>query len=257
MAEMFAQTFVEGKTKKTWTVMVAFLGQIALLTIAVILPMIYFDVLPKATLNAMLIAPPPPPPPPPPPAAPAPVKIVKVIPRQFDAGKLMAPKVVPKEIAQIKEEELPPAASGAVGVVGGVPGGVAGGTPGGVLGGIIGSVPTAAPPPPPPPVKKEGPPPPPKRITIGGNVQQAKLVRQPKPVYPPLAKQARISGVVHLAAVISANGTIQDLKVISGHPLLIPAALEAVKQWVYQPTLLNGEPVEVQTQIDVNFTLSQ
>jgi protein TonB len=102
-------------------------------------------------------------------------------------------------------------------------------------------------------------PPPPgvKRITIGGNVQQAKLIRQPKPVYPPLAKQARISGVVHLAAVISANGTIQDLKLISGHPLLVPAAMEAVKQWVYQPTLLNGEPVEVQTQIDVNFTLSQ
>jgi protein TonB len=97
----------------------------------------------------------------------------------------------------------------------------------------------------------------PKRITIGGNVQQAKLIRQPKPVYPPLAKQARISGVVHLAAVISANGTIQDLKLISGHPLLVPAAMEAVKQWVYQPTLLNGEPVEVQTQIDVNFTLSQ
>jgi protein TonB len=257
MAEMFAQTFVEGTTKKTWTVMVAFIGQLILLTVAVILPMIYFDVLPKTTLQTMLIAPPPPPPPPPPPAAPAPVKIVKVIPRQFDAGKLMAPKAVPKEIAQIKEEELPPAASAGVGVVGGVPGGVAGGTPGGVLGGIIGSVPTAAPTPPPPPVKKDGPPPPPKRITIGGNVQQAKLVRQPKPVYPPLAKQARISGVVHLAAVISANGTIQDLKVISGHPLLIPSALEAVKQWVYQPTLLNGEPVEVQTQIDVNFTLSQ
>ncbi|HTS61348.1 MAG TPA: TonB family protein [Candidatus Acidoferrales bacterium] len=256
MAEMFAQTFVEGKTKKTWTVMVAFIGQIVLLTVAVILPMIYFDVLPKTTLQTMLIAPPPPPPPPPPPAAPAPVKIVKIIPRQFDAGKLMAPKSVPKEIAQIKEEELPPAASGGVGVVGGVPGGVAGGTPGGVLGGIIGSVPTAAPPPPPPP-KKEEKPAAPKRITIGGNVQQAKLIRQPKPVYPPLAKQARISGVVHLAAVISANGTIQDLKVISGHPLLIPAALEAVKQWVYQPTLLNGEPVEVQTQIDVNFTLSQ
>jgi len=257
MAEMFSQTFVEGKTKKTWTVMVAFIAQMVLLTVAVILPMIYFDVLPKTTLQTMLIAPPPPPPPPPPPAAPAPVKIVKVIPRQFDAGKLMAPKSVPKEIAQIKEEELPPATSGAAGVVGGVPGGVAGGTPGGVLGGIIGSVPTAAPPPPPPPPVKKEAPPPPKRITIGGNVQQAKLVRQPKPVYPPLAKQARISGIVHLAAVISANGTIQDLKVISGHPLLIPAALEAVKQWVYQPTLLNGEPVEVQTQIDVNFTLSQ
>jgi protein TonB len=163
--------------------------------------------------------------------------------------------VVPKDIAQIKEEELPPTAAGA-GVVGGVPGGVAGGTMGGVLGGIIGSVPSAAPPPPP---KKEDPPKPatPKRITIGGNVQSAKLVRQPKPVYPPLAKQARISGTVKLAAIISKDGTIQDLKVISGHPLLIPSALEAVKQWVYQPTLLNGEPVEVSTQIDVNFTLSQ
>jgi protein TonB len=129
---------------------------------------------------------------------------------------------------------------------------------GGVIGGIIGSVPTAAPPPPPPPVKKEEPKPvTPQRIRVGGNVQQAKLVRQPKPVYPPLAKQARISGVVRLNAIISKDGTIQNLSVISGHPLLVPSAMEAVKQWVYAPTLLNGEPVEVVTQIDVNFTLSQ
>jgi len=95
-----------------------------------------------------------------------------------------------------------------------------------------------------------------KRITIGGNVQQAKLVSQARPAYPPLAKQARISGVVHLQAVIAKDGTVMDLKVIGGHPLLIPAALEAVKTWVYQTTLLNGEPVEVSTQIDVNFTLT-
>jgi len=127
-----------------------------------------------------------------------------------------------------------------------------------VLGGIIGSVPSAAPPPPPPPpAKKEEKAATPQRIKIGGSVQQAKLVRQPHPVYPPLAKQARISGVVKLSAIISKDGTIQKLEVISGHPLLAPAALEAVKQWVYQPTLLNGEPVEVITQIDVNFTLSQ
>ena len=88
-------------------------------------------------------------------------------------------------------------------------------------------------------------------------MQQARQVRQPRPVYPPLAKQARIQGVVKLSAVISKDGTIMELAVISGHPLLAPAALEAVKQWVYQPTLLNGEPVEVATQIDVNFTLSQ
>jgi protein TonB len=253
---MFEQTFVDGKTKKTWTVLVAFLVQTVLIIVGVILPMIYFDVLPKTTLTSFLVAPPPPPPPPPPPAAPAPVKMVKVIPRQFDAGKLMAPKTVPKEIANIKEEELPPASTGVGGVVGGVPGGVAGGTPGGVLGSIMSSVPPSGPPPPPPPPVKEKPKTP-SRITIGGNVQQAKLVRQPKPIYPPLAKQARISGIVHLAAIISKDGTIQDLKVISGHPLLIPSALEAVKQWVYQPTLLNGEPVEVSTQIDVNFTLSQ
>jgi protein TonB len=251
---MFEQTFVEGKTKTSWTVLSALLAQSVFLTVLVILPMIYFDVLPKTVLSMSLVAPPPPPPPPPPPAAVQAVKIVKVIPRQFDAGRLMAPKSVPKEIATIREEELPPTSSGVGGVMGGIPGGVAGGTPGGVLGGIIGSVPSALPPPPPPPVKVEAKL---KRITIGGNVQQAKLVRQPRPVYPPLAKQARISGVVHLAAVISRDGTIQDLKVISGHPLLIPSALEAVKQWVYQPTLLNGEPVEVSTQIDVNFTLSQ
>ena len=106
---MFEQTFVDGgKTKKTWTVLVAFLGQIVLIVVAIIIPMIYFDVLPTAQLTSFLVAPPPPPPPPPPPAAAPPVKVVKVIPRQFDAGKLMAPKVVPKEVAMIKEEELPP-----------------------------------------------------------------------------------------------------------------------------------------------------
>jgi len=249
---MFEQTFVEGvgKTRKPWTVLVAFIGEIIFIGIAVLVPMIYFDVLPKTTLTSFLVAPPPPPPPPPPPQAAAPVKVVKVIPRQFDAGRLMAPKSIPKEIAVIKEEELPPPSS----AVGGVVGGMAGGMAGGVLGGIIGSVPMAAPPPPPPPVKQAAAV---QRIRVGGNVQQAKLVRQPKPAYPPLAKQARIQGVVHLQAIISKDGTIQKLEVIGGHPLLVPAALEAVKQWVYQPTLLNGEPVEVITQIDVNFTLSQ
>jgi periplasmic protein TonB len=248
---MFEQTFVDGvgKTRKPWTVLVAFVGEIIFIGIAVVIPMIYFDVLPKTTLTSFLVAPPPPPPPPPPPQPVAAVKVVKVIPRQFDAGRLMAPKSIPKDIAVIKEEELPPPSS-SVGVVGGMAGGMAGG----VLGGIIGSVPMAAPPPPPPPVKQAAAV---QRIRVGGNVQQAKLVRQPKPAYPPLAKQARIQGVVHLQAIISKDGTIQKLEVIGGHPLLVPAALEAVKQWVYQPTLLNGEPVEVITQIDVNFTLSQ
>jgi len=252
---MFEQTFVNagGKTNKTWTVVVSFLAQIMVIVVFILVPMIYFDALPKSQLSSFLVAPPPPPPPPPPPAA-APPKVIKIIPRQFDAGRLTAPKQVPKEVAMIKEEELPPPSSG--GVVGGVPGGVPGGTAGGVIGGIIGSVPTAAPPPPPPPPAAPKPVTP-QRIRVGGNVQQAKLIRQPKPIYPPLAKQARISGVVRLNAIIGKDGTIQNLTVASGHPLLVPAAMEAVKQWVYQPTLLNGEAVEVVTQIDVNFTLSQ
>src|SRR5579862_5069945 len=184
---MFEQTFVEGqgKTHKTWTVLISFIGQMVVIAIAILIPMIYFDALPKSQLTSFLVAPPPPPPPPPPPAA-APPKVVKVIPRQFDAGRLMAPKAIPKDIAIIKEEELPPPSSGVGGVIGGVAGGLAGGAMGGVLGGIIGAVPNAAPPPPPPPPKKEVAATP-QRIRVGGNVQAANLVNQQRPVYPPLA----------------------------------------------------------------------
>jgi protein TonB len=94
-------------------------------------------------------------------------------------------------------------------------------------------------------------------VAVSRGVQAAKLIRQVNPRYPPLAKQARISGTVRLTAIIGRDGAIERLQVISGHPLLAPAALEAVKQWVYRPTLLNEVPVEVITQIDVNFTLSQ
>src|SRR5580698_1858886 len=121
---MFEQTFVEGKTHKSWTVMLSFTAQLMVVVVLVLIPLIYTDVLPKASLTTFLTAPPPPPPPPPPPA---PVKIVTVAPRQFDAGKLIAPKVIPKDIAVIKEEDMPPSMASA-GVVGGVPGGVPGGT---------------------------------------------------------------------------------------------------------------------------------
>ena len=258
---MFEQTFVQtGKTNKTWTVVVSALIQVGLVIVAIILPMIYFEVLPSATLQSLLVAPPPPPPPPPPPAAAPVVKPVKVIPRQFDAGRLTTPKAIPKEIAVIKEDELPPAATGMSGVVGGVPGGTVGGAVGGVLGSILTQTNALAPPPPPPPPakKNDAPPPPPKRVVIGGNVQAAMLVDGPKPQYPPLAKQARVQGVVHLHAFISKEGTIESLSVIPpAHPLLAPAAVEAVRRWRYKPTLLNGEPVEVETTIDVSFMLSQ
>jgi TonB family protein len=96
-----------------------------------------------------------------------------------------------------------------------------------------------------------------QRIRVGGNVQQTKLTNKTQPVYPPLAKQARIQGVVKLQTLIDAEGRVKSLQAISGHPLLVPAALEAVRQWTYQATLLNGNPVEVVTQVDVNFTLAE
>jgi len=110
---------------------------------------------------------------------------------------------------------------------------------------------SAPPPPPPPPPGSASQTP--QRIRISGNVQQANLVRKVDPVCPALAAQERIQGVVKLAAVIAKDGTIQNLQVISGPPLLVPAALDTVKQWYYRPTLLNNLPVEVITQVEVNM----
>src|SRR5499427_10547023 len=233
------------KTNKPWTVILSGAVQASFVAILILIPLIYTEALPKASLATLLIAPPPPPPPPPPPVA---TQIVKVKPQVhlMDAGKLVQPRVIPKETKIIKEEAEPD--MGSVGAVGGVPGGVAGGSMGGVLGGVIGGVGTA---PPPPKPKPTGP------IRVGGNVQAARIVNRVQPVYPPLARQTRISGTVRLHAIISKDGSIQQLEVLSGHPLLQQAALDAVRQWRYQPTLLNGEPVEVDTTIDVIFSLNQ
>jgi len=95
-----------------------------------------------------------------------------------------------------------------------------------------------------------------QRLRVGGNVQQRKLIHQEPPLYPPLAKQARIQGTVRFTATIAKDGTVKDLQLVSGHPLLVAAAQEAVRKWQYEPTVLNGRPVEVVTQIDLNFTLS-
>lgn len=231
------------KTNKPWAVVLSAMIQAGLLGILILIPLIYTEALPKAMLTTFLV-PPPPPPPPPPPAAAAP-KIVKPVARLIHNGQMMAPTVIPKKVEMIKEEELPPDV-GAVGVVGGVPGGVPGGQAGGVLGGIIGGTGSALPPPP-----KAAP----QRIRVGGNVAAAKLIRQVTPVYPTIAKTAHISGTVVLHAIIAKDGTIQELTYVSGPPLLMRNAMDAVRQWRYNPTLLNGEPVEVDTTISVVFTL--
>jgi protein TonB len=231
-------------THKPWTVAVSALVQAAMLGVLILIPLIYTEALPKQMLTTFLVAPAPPPPPPPP-AAPAPTVVHHIV-RIIQAGKMMAPSVIPKKVNIIKEEELPPDV-GVIGVVGGVPGGMPGGQAGGVLGGIIGGIPGGNLPPPPKAA--------PQRVRVGGNVQQAKMVRMVQPVYPTIAKQAHIQGTVILHAIIAKDGTVQELQLVGGPPLLVKNAMDAVKQWRYQPTLLNGDPVEVDTTISVIFSL--
>lgn len=112
------------------------------------------------------------------------------------------------------------------------------------------SAPTAKPP------AQAAPKPPAGPVHIGGDVEAAKLIYAPHPTYPQIAISTRSQGTVHLEAIIAADGKIRNLRLLSGPPLLVRAALDAVQQWKYQPTLLNGMPVEVVTEIEVNFTLS-
>lgn len=245
---MFEDSLIESggrlRTKRGATTLVSFILQVVLIGILVILPLVFTEALPKQQLMTFLVAPPPPPPPPPPPAA-APVKTVKVVQTDIINGQLRTPTKIPEKVQMIKEEEAPPPVMSASGVVGGVPGGVPGGQMGGVIGGIISSTPVAVP-------KVAAP----QRVRVSQGVSQGLLVKKVQPTYPPLARQARIQGTVVLQAEISKDGTIENLRLISGHPMLAPAAIEAVKQWRYRPYMLNGEPVAVETTVMVNFTLS-
>jgi len=135
------------------------------------------------------------------------------------------------------------------GVSGGVSGGITGGVSRGVSGGVSSGAPGA--------LIADGAATTPGAIRVGGNVQANNLIKKVTPLYPPEAKAARIQGLVRFTATIGKDGTITNLEVVSGHPLLVESAQSAVSQWVYKPTLLNGQPVEVITQIDVNFTLSE
>jgi TonB family protein len=104
---------------------------------------------------------------------------------------------------------------------------------------------------------KTGTPPIPDRIRVGAAVQSSRAIEKTTPNYPALARQAKVQGSVSLSVILSKAGGVQSVDVISGHPLLIPAAIEAVKQWRYKPTLLNGNPVEVETTVDINFSLAE
>ncbi len=236
---MFDQTFVNthAQTRRPWTVAISLGLQTTLVAIALIAPLLHIASLdPPAKIQIQL------------PmqkvdlkVAPATTAAAPGTPRPvFHAPRLQAPTTIPRQI------DLTPDAPEIANAI--TTSGPASPLPGGF---------TIEPLPPQIPVVKALPPSPAAPVRVGGGVQSAKLIFGPRPAYPALARAARIQGTVRIQALIARDGSIGNLQLLSGPPLLIAVAIEAVKQWRYQPTLLNGEPVEVITEIAVTFALSQ
>lgn len=188
------------------------------------------------------------PPPPPPPAAPA-AAAIKSQPTKrvfVSQGKLLAPTYIPKQVTELKEAPIESDA-----FEGGVPGGVPGGQLGGVVGGVIGGVlNTSAKPVVPAMAKASGP------VRVGGHVRRPTAISQPQPFYPALARQTHIQGDVVIDAVLDEQGNVINMKLVSGHPLLCQAAMDALKYWKYEPTYLNDVPVAVEMVVTVTFRLN-
>jgi len=239
--------FAPQRKKKFLATTTSFILNCLALGVLLVVPLVFTEQLPKAQLLTFLIAPPPPPPPPPPAAAQVQKIVHQIQTDMLSSGQLRTPSKIPQKVQMIKEDEPPPPIAATGGVVGGVPGGIPGGQLGGVIGGIVSAssslvaVPKLALP---------------QRIRISQGVTKGLLIHRVEPSYPPLAKAARIQGEVVLSAIISVNGDIQNLQLVSGHPMLVPAAITAVRQWRYKPYLLNGQPVEVETTITVIFSLT-
>jgi protein TonB len=240
---MFADSLLESnwdRSHRGWTTLASFAMQGLAVALLLMLPLIYSEGLPKLRLTAIgaPIGPPPGRQPQGPRHPPGPMR-----PMLHPIG-IFAPPSIPPTIERGGEEIPAPDVDACTGCV---PGGT--GIPGihDPILDSVGNFPTVLPPPPPKPAVKT----PPISRMMEGN-----LIYRPQPVYPPMGRAARIQGAVMLQAIISRTGTIENLQTLSGHPLLIPAAIEAVKRWRYRPYVLNGEPVEVETRVTVNFILS-
>ena len=245
---MFDQTFVnstEQRSRKPYALLASTVLQAAVILGCILGSLLYTHSLPAARLRAMLVAPPPPSHPPIP-LKPVP-QYAATAARVMLPHTLTAPVVIPKQIARIDDAPAVPDVGGAQAA------------DGADLNGnslLFGSTGPAAPPVPEPKellkaVAKKTP------MRVGGSVAEANLIRRVQPVYPVLARTARVQGTVEFTALISREGRIKNLQLISGHPLLVNAAREAILQWQYRPTLLNGEPVEVMTTIMVRFALAE
>jgi protein TonB len=240
---MFADSFCDSgwsnRSHRGWTTLLSFAVQALAISCLLFLPLFYTQRLPRlAALAPRLL-----------PAPPAPVPAAQhtnpasVAQSNMMGVRLVSPPRIPQSISMLTESVPPPPMvdPGALGVSHGTGDpGARGTVPGGILGGdqIL--------PPPPPPV------PHPRR----SQMMEGNLVLRVQPDYPAAARQLRVQGKVVLRVLISREGVIENLEVVSGHPMLVRAAVDAVRQWRYRPYVLNGDPVEVETEVTVNFVLS-
>jgi protein TonB len=246
---MFNDAFLDDRaeSQRPWTIAVSLLAQSLIVALATLASLLTAGDLPARRWIAHLLAPPPTPPPAavaerPPAAAP------RAAAPRFDESAFVAPAVIPDQIAIVVDPPVEVSfgserVSGTVAVPGAVPG---------LTNGVLPPVAAVQPPPPPAAPKQE---PPREPVLVSSDLQAARLIHRVEPVYPGLARQARVSGEVRLEAIIAEDGTIRQLRVLSGHPLLVGSAREAVSQWRYRPTLLGGVAVPVLTRIDVKFVL--
>jgi protein TonB len=235
------------KTRKPLTVVISAAVHVVTIVILAAIPLVQTQAITIPAVDLSLWAPRPP----------EPLKIresvavqpVKQTYTRPDPKDLIAPEAIPREIAVFDTPANPPA---------GFPSTAGGGIVSSVLSALVDgerdvaqpappSAPLSPPPPLPPAVNT-------RPVRVGGAVQQGSLIHRVNPIYPPLARQARVQGVVVLEAIITREGTIHSLRVVTGHPILAQAAADAVQQWRYRPTLLNSDPVEVITTITVTFT---
>jgi protein TonB len=247
---VFAEALLEHSTTrqrrspKDWAV--SFFIHFAILALLLLLPLFVSQGIDMKRLETTLLVAPMPPmaAAPPPPASIA--RAVHVAPRVFTPGKLTAPTFIPKAVPTASTDSAPPEVAFS-GSLGGVPGGVPGGQIGGITGGMPGiAAPVAAAP------AAEGPKHP---VRIGGDVKPPRLIYGPAAVYPILANQSHVHGTVVIDAIIDEHGRVVQERVVSGHPLLIQAALKAVSERKYEPTILDGEPTPVDLRVEVNFQL--
>jgi protein TonB len=168
----------------------------------------------------------------------------------YTLQKLTAPTAIPKKVSSGSDNVAEAAPDLGGGVAGGVPGGVPGGVIGAVVGGVLGGTGTTVPTPPPAARPLQ------RAVRVGGNVKAPHQTFSLDPAYPLLAREAHVWGTVAVDAVIDEHGNVIEARVLSGHPLLIDAALKAVLQWKYEPTTLNGRPVSVELQVQVHFKLN-